>query len=134
MVGVVLVGHSAQVVRGVVAMVAQAAPGVPVGGAGGLSGGRLGTNAIEVGEALARVLAEAPDGLVVLLDLGSAWMALDLALAELDEASRARIRVSEGPFVEGAVLAAVTAAARASLEAVARAADTALDHPKRDRG
>ena len=134
MVGLVLVGHSAEVVRGVAAMVAQAAPGVPVDGAGGLSGGRLGTNAIEIGEALTRVLAAADDGVVVLLDLGSAAMALELAMGDLDEASRARVRVSEGAFVEGAVLAAVAAAGGASLAEVARAADTAIDHPKRDRG
>ena len=134
MVGLVLVGHSAEVVRGVVAMVAQAAPGVPVDGAGGLSGGRLGTNAVEVGEALARVLAAADDGVVVLLDLGSAWMALELALGELDAEARARVHVSEGAFVEGAVLAGVAAAGGALLAEVARAADTAIDHPKRDRG
>jgi dihydroxyacetone kinase DhaKLM complex PTS-EIIA-like component DhaM len=115
-------------------MVAQAAPGVPVDGAGGLSGGRLGTNGIEVGEALARVLAAAGDGVVVLLDLGSAWMALELALDELDAGARALVHVSEGAFVEGAVLAAVAAAGGASLAEVARAADTAIDHPKRDRG
>jgi dihydroxyacetone kinase DhaKLM complex PTS-EIIA-like component DhaM len=129
-VGLVLVGHSADVVRGLLAMIAQAAPGVPVDGAGGLSGGRLGTNALEVGEALRRVLAAAGDGVVVLLDLGSASMALDLALSQLDAASRARVRISEGPFVEGAVLAAVTASGGGSLEAVARAADTALDQSK----
>jgi dihydroxyacetone kinase DhaKLM complex PTS-EIIA-like component DhaM len=133
-VGLVLVGHSAEVVRGVMAMVAQAAPGVPVDGAGGLSGGRLGTNALEVGEALRRVLEAADQGVVVLLDLGSAAMALDLALSGLDEATLARVRVSEGPFVEGAVLAGVAAAGGASLAGVAQAADVALDHPKRDRG
>jgi dihydroxyacetone kinase DhaKLM complex PTS-EIIA-like component DhaM len=133
-IGLVLVGHSAEVVRGVVAMVAQASPGVAVDGAGGLGGGRLGTNAIEVGEALRRVLAATDDGVLVQLDLGSASMALDLALGELDEASQSRVLVSNGPFVEGAVLAGVAAAGGASLEACARAADTALDHPKLDRG
>jgi PTS hybrid protein len=133
-VGLVLVGHSAEVIRGLLAMVAQAAPGVPVDGAGGLSGGRLGTNAIEVGDALGRVLAAAGDGVVVLLDLGSAWMALELALDGLDAGARARVRVSEGAFIEGAVLAAVAAAGGASLAEVARAADTAIEHPKRDRG
>ena len=39
-----------------------------------------------------------------------------------------------GPFVEGAVLAAVTAAGGATRAEVAAAADRALDLPKRDRG
>ena len=48
MVGLVLVGHSAEVVAGLAAMVRQAAPGVPVETAGGLSGGRLGTSGPDV--------------------------------------------------------------------------------------
>ena len=72
-VGLVLVGHSAEVVRGVTAMVAQAAPGVPVAGAGGLSGGRLGTNAHRGrGGAAGGARRHGDDGVVVLLDLGSA--------------------------------------------------------------
>ena len=111
MIGLVLVAHSADVVRGVVAMVMQAAPDVPVDGAGGLSGGRLGTNGLEVAGALRRVLeANGRDDVLVLLDLGSASMAVDLALDELDRADRALIRLTEAPIVEGAVLAAVTAA------------------------
>jgi dihydroxyacetone kinase phosphotransfer subunit len=140
MVGLMLVGHSADVVRGVVAMVAQAAPGVPVDGAGGLRGGRLGTDALAVADALRRVLRASDDGVLVLVDLGSAAMAVDLAIDELDAeegsrgGARARVRVSEAPFVEGAVVAAVEAAAGRPLEAVAAAAERALAHPKLPRG
>ena len=113
MIGLVLVAHSADVVRGVVAMVAQAAPGVPVDGAGGLSGGRLGTNGLEVARrAPSRAGRDGRDGVLVLLDLGSASMAVDLALDELDPAERALVRLTEAPFVEGAVLAAVAAGGR----------------------
>ena len=45
----------------------------------------------------------------MLFDLGSAALSLELALEELDPADRARVRVSEAPLVEGAVLAAVQA-------------------------
>lgn len=134
MIGLVLVAHSADVVRGVVAMVVQAAPDVPVDGAGGLSGGRLGTNGLEVADALRRVLeANGRDGILVLLDLGSASMAVDLALDELDRADRALIRLTEAPIVEGAVLAAVAAAGGASVDAVAVAAERARTLPKLPR-
>jgi PTS hybrid protein len=134
MIGLVLVAHSADVVRGVVAMVMQAAPDVPVDGAGGLSGGRLGTNGLEVAGALRRVLeANGRDGILVLLDLGSASMAVDLALDELDRADRALVRVTEAPIVEGAVLAAVAAAGGASVDAVAAAAERARTIPKLPR-
>jgi len=87
-VGIVVVGHSADVTRGVVAMIAQAAPAVPAGGAGGLSGGRLGTNAEEVAAVLRAILGRTDgDDVLVLLDLGSAAMALEMALEELAPAS-----------------------------------------------
>ena len=134
MIGLVLVAHSADVVRGVVAMVAQAAPGVPVDGAGGLSGGRLGTNGLEVVDALRRVLAASGrDGVLVLLDLGSASLAVDLALDELDPADRVLVRLTEAPFIEGAVLAAVTAARGVGMDAVAAAAERASTMPKLPR-
>ncbi len=134
MIGLVLVAHSADVVRGVVAMVSQAAPDVPVDGAGGLSGGRLGTNGLEVAGALRRVLeANGRDGILVLLDLGSASMAVDLALDELDRADRALVRLTEAPIVEGAVLAAVAAAGGAGVDAVAAAAERARTLPKLPR-
>ena len=134
MIGLVLVAHSADVVRGVVAMVMQAAPDVPVDGAGGLSGGRLGTNGLEVAGALRRVLeANGRDGILVLLDLGSASMAVDLALDELDRVDRALVRLTEAPIVEGAVLAAVAAAGGAGVDAVAAAAERARTLPKLPR-
>jgi dihydroxyacetone kinase phosphotransfer subunit len=130
-VGVVVVGHSAEVARGLMGMLAQAAPGVPAGGAGGLSGGRLGTNADEVAAVLRTVLAQTGgDGVLVLLDLGSAGMAIEIALDDLAPDERARVSVSAAPFVEGAVLAAVTAAQGASLAEVRAAAESAIDLPK----
>jgi dihydroxyacetone kinase DhaKLM complex PTS-EIIA-like component DhaM len=130
-VGLVLVAHSEDVVRGVAAMVTQAAPSVAVAGAGGLGGGRLGTNGIEVAAALRHVLAASGrDGVLVLLDLGSASLAVGVALEELDPAERLLVRLTEAPFVEGAVLAGVAAASGADLAAVAAAAEGAAAMPK----
>ena len=132
MVGLVLVGHSAEVVAGLAAMVRQAAPGVPVETAGGLSGGRLGTSGPDVAAALRRALeASRGAGVVVLLDLGSAALALDIALDELDdEADRARVRVTEAPFVEGAVIAGVASAGGGDAGVVVAAAEGAMRMPK----
>jgi len=132
--GLVLIGHSEDVVRGVLAMVAQAAPGVPAEGAGGLSGGRLGTSAPQVEGALRRALGRAgAAGVVVFLDLGSAALALDIALDGLTATERALVRVTEAPFVEGAVLAAVAAAGGADLDGAVAAAERATDTPKLPR-
>ncbi len=123
MVALVLVGHSRELLRGLRAMLAQAAPSVAVELAGGTDAGALGTSAPMILAAIRDVLAAAPAGVLVLLDLGSAALALEMALDDLPPAYRARVRVSRGALVEGAVRAAVEAAAGAALPAVLTASE-----------
>ena len=123
MIALVLVGHSLELLRGLRAMLAQAAPAVPVGLAGGTDTGALGTSAPMILRAVRASLAQAPDGAVVLLDLGSAALALEMALDDLEPADRARVRVSRGALVEGAVRAAVEAGGGGSLAAVLAASE-----------
>lgn len=123
MVALVLVGHSPELLRGLRAMLAQAAPAVLVGVAGGTDVGALGTSAPLILTVMRSLLVDAPDGAVVLLDLGSAALALEMALDDLGPADRARVRVSRGALVEGAVRAAVEAAAGGSLAAVLAASE-----------
>jgi len=124
MISLVLVGHSPELLRALQVMVAQSAPQVPVATAGGTAMGRLGTSSPAIHDALrAALAASGGDGAVVLLDLGSAVLALEMALDELAPVERALVRVSEGPLVEGAVRAAVEASGGASLERVLAVAD-----------
>lgn len=133
MVGLVLISHSGKLVEGLREMVAQVAgDDVPVATAGGTSDGRLGTSAPDIAAAIRSTLDGADDALV-LLDLGSAALSLELALEELDEADRARVRVSEAPLVEGAILAAVQASIGASIDDVAAAAEGAATMAKLPR-
>lgn len=126
MVGLVLVAHSAELARGLAAMVGQAAPGVPVECAAGLSLDRLGTSAPDVEAAIRRALDRCGgDGVLVFLDLGSAGLAVEMALEGLAQDQRELVRVTEAPFVEGAVLAAVAAASGVDLELVRLAAERA---------
>ena len=121
--GLVLISHSAAVVEGLRDMVTQVAgDDVVVGIAGGTEDGRLGTNAPRIESALRESLGASPDGVLVLFDLGSAALSLELALEALDPAERDRVRVSEAPLVEGAILAAVQASIGAGLDEVAAAA------------
>jgi len=121
-VGLVLVSHSARLADGLREMVAQVAgDDVPLATAGGTEDGRLGTSAPLIANAVRDVLGRA-DGALVLVDLGSAVLSLELALDELDADDRARVRVSDAPLVEGAVLAAVQASVGADLDEVAEAA------------
>ncbi|MEA2619358.1 MAG: hypothetical protein QOC97_131 [Chloroflexota bacterium] len=132
--GLVLISHSGTLVTGLRDMVMQVAGDeVAVGIAGGTEDGRLGTSAPQIAEALSSTLASSADGVLVLFDLGSAALSLELALEDLDPADRDRVRISEGPLVEGAVLAAVQASVGASLievEAAAAAASTMTKLPR----
>jgi dihydroxyacetone kinase phosphotransfer subunit len=130
-VGLVLVSHSEKVAEGLRDMVAQVAgDDVQVATAGGTEDGRLGTSAPRISAALRSVVDTGADGVLVLLDLGSAALSLELALEELSADERARVRVSEAPLVEGAVLAAVQASIGASLDEVAEAAASGVSMPK----
>ena len=123
MIGLVLVSHSSLIADGLRDMVGQVAgDDVPVATAGGTEDGRLGTSAPRI--------ERGAEATLVLLDLGSAALSLELALEELDPVDLARVRVSNAPLVEGAVLAAVQASVGASLDEVAEAAAGAASMPK----
>jgi dihydroxyacetone kinase phosphotransfer subunit len=134
LVGLVLISHSGTLAEGLREMVAQVAgDDVAVGTAGGTDDGRLGTSAPRIAAALRSTLDASPDGVLVLLDLGSAALSLELALEELDPVDRSRVLVSEAPLVEGAILAAVQASIGASLVDVTAAAEGATSMVKLPR-
>lgn len=132
--GLVLISHSGKLVEGLREMVAQVAgDDVPVATAGGTEDGRLGTSAPQIEGAIRGALDAGADDVLVLLDLGSAALSLELALEGLEQTDRARVRVSEAPLVEGAILAAVQASIGASIDDVAAAADGAATMAKLPR-
>jgi PTS hybrid protein len=133
-VGLVLISHSGTLVEGLREMVMQVAGDeVVVGIAGGTEDGRLGTSAPRIADALRSTLDASPEGVLVLFDLGSAALSLELVLEELDPADRDRTRISEAPLVEGAVLAAVQASVGATLAEVEAAAAEASTMTKLPR-
>ena len=133
----VLISHSGTLVEGLREMVGQVAGvEVRVEIAGGTEDGRLGTSTTKIASALRNALLPAPDGepdVLILLDLGSAALSLEIALEELTEHDRARVRISEAPLVEGAILAAVQASVGASIDEVAAAAASASTMAKMPR-
>lgn len=124
MVGLVIVSHSAALADGVMELAREMGGGeVAIVAAGGMDGGALGTDAELVRQAVERV--RSPDGVLVLMDLGSALMSAEMAV-EMAAADGGPILLSEAPLVEGAVAAAALAGAGASLAEVAREARGAL--------
>ncbi len=127
-VGIVLVSHSALIAHGLVDLARQMAPTVAIVPAGGSGDGTrddagIGTSFDVVSAALAA--AEGGDGVVVLADLGSAYLTAETAVDLLDEDAARRVVVVRSPLVEGAVAAAVAAETGGSLEDVAAAAASA---------
>jgi multiphosphoryl transfer protein len=127
MVGIVVVSHSAELASGVVALAREmSGPSLRLEAAGGFdnSEGALGTDAGRVLEAVQRAMSA--DGVLVLMDLGSALMSAEFAVEMLGDDAGGPVRLSGAPLVEGAVAAAVAAAGGASLDEVAAEARGAL--------
>lgn len=120
-VGLVLVAHAAELARGAALVARQMAPEVAIDAVGGFLVEGAETLGTDVGGVLQAVEAHLDAGrdVVVLGDLGSALLTAGLVLELLEPERAARVRVAEGPFVEGAVAAAVKAAGGAGLAEVA---------------
>jgi PTS hybrid protein len=126
-VGLVLVSHSTRIAEGTAELAAQmAGPEVRIVPAGGLEDGTIGTDAARIAAAIEA--ADAGAGVVVLVDLGSAVLSAVTAFEMLGDPET--IRLSKGPFVEGAVIAAVQASTGSSLAEVLEAAEGAASLPK----
>jgi phosphoenolpyruvate-protein phosphotransferase/dihydroxyacetone kinase phosphotransfer subunit len=121
-VGLVIVSHSARLAEGVVELVGQMVQQkTPLAAAGGAGDNVLGTSADTILAAIQAV--DNPDGVLVLLDLGSAILSAEMALEMLDDVQRAHVLLSYAPLVEGAVTAALEASLGHTLAEVKRAAE-----------
>lgn len=125
-VGVVVVSHSRALAEAAVELARQMLPGreLAIEVAAGMADGTLGTDAVAVSDAIAA--ADSGEGVVVLMDLGSAVLSAETALELLDDEVRARVTLSPAPLVEGLVGAVVVAAGGAPREQVAREAERGL--------
>jgi len=128
-VSLVVVSHSTKLAEGIVELARQMAQGkVAIVAAGGTATGELGTSVDRITTALKQVAG--PDGTLILLDLGSAVMATEIAVEEFAHTQEQRVIISPAPLVEGAVIAAVEASIGNTLEEVADAALNAITLPK----
>lgn len=120
MVGVVVVSHSERAAEGVVEVAAEMGGDTSIEAAGGDGQGGIGTVPEDITAALAA--ADDGDGVVVLVDLGSAVMNAEVAI----ETGDTEAVIADGPVLEGAVNAAVAATSpTATLESVREQAEAA---------
>jgi phosphocarrier protein FPr len=117
-VGLVVVSHSRALADAAVELARQMLPGreQAIEVAAGTDDGGLGTDAVAISAAI--TAADAGDGVVVLMDLGSAVLSAETALELLDGDVRDRVLLSAAPLVEGLIGAAVVAAGGADRDRV----------------
>lgn len=129
MIGIVIVSHSAKISEGVSELADQMTQQrVRVVPAGGVDDETIGTNAERIYSAIEQ--ADSGDGVLVLLDLGSAVMSAQMAVEMLPEGQQAQVQLSEAPLVEGAIIAAVEASLGHDLQKVKEAAEAACTMQK----
>ncbi len=133
MVGLVIVSHSRALAEALVGLLRQvASQTLSVAIAAGIGDERLefGTDAVEIMDAIQSVYSE--DGVLVLMDLGSAVLSGNMALDLLPLEMKDKIRFCGAPLVEGAISAAVQIGLTSDLDAICREANAALA-PKREQ-
>ncbi|MBP7254767.1 MAG: PTS-dependent dihydroxyacetone kinase phosphotransferase subunit DhaM [Negativicutes bacterium] len=126
MVGIVIVSHSSKVAEGIREMALQMAnPDQKIIAAGGTDAGGIGTDAVKILNAINE--ADDGDGVVLLVDLGSAVLSAEVAMEMLEEIVRERVRIADTPILEGSISAVVEASIGSPLEAVVATAEEARE-------
>ena len=125
MVGFVIVSHSVKLAEGDVDLAKMMAPDVPMAAAGGLEDGSFGTSFERILEAVNEVYSE--DGVILLMDLGSAVMTAEMVLESLEGQ---KLAMADCPLVEGAVVAAVNAAGGMSFDDILKELEKVRDMKK----
>ncbi len=120
MVGIVIVSHSQKLAESVVELAGLMAPETPMAAAGGMEDGGFGTSFEKIYEAIESIYTD--DGVIILMDLGSAVMTTEMVLESMEDRN---IKMVDCPIVEGAISAAVSAAGGDALDAVADSAKIA---------
>jgi len=125
MVGLVVVSHSATAAEGIAEVAGEMGGDTRIEPVGGDGEGGFGTVPDDIEDALGA--ADDGDGVVVLVDLGSAVMNAEVAL----ELSDADAVIADAPVLEGAVNAAVAATSpKATVDSVREQAEAASDIDK----
>jgi len=118
MIGIVVVSHSHALGQAALDLAYQMVENtsVKVRVAAGLDDTTFGTNASAIAQAITEV--DSTDGILVLVDLGSAILSAEMALEFIDADVSERTVISPAPLVEGLLAALVSASLGASLEEV----------------
>ena len=125
MVGFVIVSHCETLAKGVVELTKMMAASVPIQAAGGLDDGGMGTSFDKIYAAIDEVYSD--DGVIVLMDMGSAVMTTEMVIETMDDR---KVVMADCPLVEGAVTGTVCAESEMSLEEIMEELAEVKNHSK----
>lgn len=116
MVGFVIVSHSENLAKSVVELTALMAPNARIAPAGGMDDGGFGTSFEKIQSAIESIYSD--DGVLVLVDLGSAVMTTEMVIETFEHK---KVEMVDCPLVEGAVVATIDAVGGMSFEDIKKA-------------
>ncbi|OPF51234.1 PTS-dependent dihydroxyacetone kinase phosphotransferase subunit DhaM [Clostridium baratii] len=120
MVGIVIISHSNKIAEGVTEMALQMAPEVPIIPAGGTKDNEIGTDINKISDAIKKVYSD--DGVMILFDLGSAYMNAQMAIDFLEEdIDINKVQIIDCALIEGAIAAAVQSGIGSNIEEIKEA-------------
>ncbi|MDR3244514.1 MAG: PTS-dependent dihydroxyacetone kinase phosphotransferase subunit DhaM [Elusimicrobiota bacterium] len=118
MVGLVLVSHSRQIAQAAAEFAEKVSTktDIPISIAGGVGDDRkeFGTDPTDIIDAINKVYSK--EGVIILMDLGSAVISARMALELIDEDKAKNIVLCSAPLIEGAIGAAVQIAAGSNIQ------------------
>lgn len=124
MIGLVVVSHSKKAAEGICELATQMGGDARLEPAGG-DNESIGTDSTRIQQAIEA--ADSGDGVVVLVDLGSAVMNTELAI----EMTESQAEIADAPILEGALNAAIEATStKATIETVLQKAEDARSYRK----
>lgn len=126
MVGIVVVSHSQKVAEGAKELALQMASDAKIAAAGGLQDGSIGTDMEKITNAINEVMSD--DGVIMLVDMGSAIMTSEMAIEMSDNPDK--IKIVDTPVVEGTIFGAVEASIGSSMEQIMDVLAQAKTQPK----
>ncbi len=113
MVGLVVVSHSENLAKSVIELTAMMAPDARIAAAGGLEDGSFGTSFERIQNAVEEVYSD--DGVIILMDLGSAVMTTEMVIEMMFDR---KVAMADCPLVEGAVVATINAVSGRTFEEI----------------
>lgn len=133
MVGIVVISHSSKAAEGIKEIAIQMAdnPDLKIMPCGGNKDNGIGTAPDKIHQAIEEVYSE--DGVVVIADLGSAVMSVEMIIENMPVEKAKKIKIADAPILEGTVMAAIEASMGADLISVLASAEATRDMRKIER-